>query len=90
MSRNHFLQKWGFENFQLTTFSKKNNNIFQNNVKNNAGGGGGKTTIFERTWRRMTNMNITFSVGNGVRNTVFKFFLQKNPYRLKWKPKNKF
>ncbi len=28
------------------------------------------------------NTNITFSVGNGVLNTVFKYFLQKYPYWL--------
>ncbi len=35
-------------------------------------------TIFKGTRRRTTKMNITFSGGKGVPNTVFKFFPQKN------------
>ncbi len=47
-------------------------------------------TIFEETGRRKTKMNITFSVGNGVTNTVFKFFPQKTPRRLNEIRKNRF
>ncbi len=39
-------------------------------------------TIFEGTERRKIKMNITFSAGNKLPHTVFKFFPQKNPYRL--------
>ncbi len=40
-------------------------------------------TIFEKTERRATKMNITFSKGNGLPNTVFKLSLQKKKtYRL--------
>ncbi len=41
-------------------------------------------TIFEETGggMLMTKINITFSMGNGLPNTVFKFFPQKHLYRL--------
>ncbi len=39
-------------------------------------------TIFEGKGRRTTKMNTTFSVGNGVPNTVSKFFPQKNLYAM--------
>ncbi len=64
--------------FHLTTFLEKT--IFSEiAVKNN----------FWRTWSfyremgcRTEKMNITFSMGSGVPNTVLKFFSQKSPYRL--------
>ncbi len=47
-------------------------------------GGGGRECmiILEWTGRRMTKLNITFSVENRILNTVFKFFPQKHLYRL--------
>ncbi len=33
-------------------------------------------TIIEETGHRMTKLNITFSIGNGLPNTVFTFFPQ--------------
>ncbi len=39
-------------------------------------------TIFKGMGRRTAEVNIMFSVGNEVPNTVFKFFSQKSPYRL--------
>ncbi len=35
-------------------------------------------------------MNITFSIGNGVRNTALKFFPQKTPYWLNESQKTSF
>ncbi len=61
--------------YHLTIFSKKKKS--QITAKNNF-----NVTIFEGTARQMTKMNITFSVGNEVTNTAFKFFLQKHLYRL--------
>ncbi len=58
--------------FHLNIFSKKS--IFSKiTVKNNFWG----MTIFQKTGDRTTKMNITFSMGNGVPNTVLKFFPQK-------------
>ncbi len=39
-------------------------------------------TIIERTGRLITKMNVTFSMGNNLPYTVFKFFAQQNRYRL--------
>ncbi len=39
-------------------------------------------TIFEVMGRQLTKMNITFSEGNGVPNTVLELFPQTNPYHL--------
>ncbi len=39
-------------------------------------------TIFQGTGRRMTKMNKTFSMGDGVSNTASKCFPQKSLYRL--------
>ncbi len=47
-------------------------------------------TIFEGKGRPMTRMNVTFSVSNGVPNTVFKFFPQKHPCRLNESQKTDF
>ncbi len=63
--------------FHLTIFSQKSN-IFQNNGEKLFLGG---MTIFAGTDRGTTKMNITFVLGIGVPNTVFKFFSQKIPYR---------
>ncbi len=38
-------------------------------------------TIFQGMGCRMTKMNITFSMRNGVPNTALKFFPEKSPYR---------
>ncbi len=47
--------------------------------------------IFDEMRCRMTKMNITFSVGNGVPNIVFKFLPQKKKLvQAEWKPKNRF
>ncbi len=73
-----FRMQWGFEYFSFNSFFKKNN-IFQNNSKKLFFGG---MTIFEGMGRRTTKMNVTFFLGYGVPNTVFKFFLQKTTYRL--------
>ncbi len=40
--------------------------------------------------RRTAKMNISFSVGNYVLNTVLKFFYSNNPILTKRKPKNWF
>ncbi len=42
----------------------------------------GSITFFQGMVCRMTKMNVTFSMGNGVSNTALKFFPQKTPYRL--------
>ncbi len=84
-----FCTKWGFENFSFNNLKTKQNNIFRNNSGKIIKCVGGRVvgrTIFEGLGCWMTKMNITFSVGNRVTNTVFKFFPQKNPDE--WKPKN--
>ncbi len=39
-------------------------------------------TNFQGKERRTTKISITFSAGNAVPNTIFKFCPQKTPYRL--------
>ncbi len=39
-------------------------------------------TIFQRMGHWTMKMNITFSMGNGIPNTVLKFFPQTPSYRL--------
>ncbi len=74
---NLFCRRRRFEYFLSNNFFEKNN-IFQSISEKLFLGG---VTIFEGMGRRTTKMNITFSLGNRVPNTVFKVFSPKTPYR---------
>ncbi len=70
-----FCKKWVFKYFLHNNLKKqKKNYIFQNKLLL------GGMTIFRRMGCRTTKINITFSMGNGVPNTAWKFFPQKPPY----------
>ncbi len=75
-----------FEYFLFNKFFKKKNNISKITAKNYFWG----ITIFEGTVRSTPKMNVTFSVGKGVPNTVFKFFPKKKPYHLNLTQKTTF
>ncbi len=82
----HFARNEILNIFHLTIFSRKT--IFSKITKKNN---------FREEWpflqgmgRWMTKMNTTFSAGNRVPTTAFKFFPQKTPYRLDVRQKSSF
>ncbi len=61
------------------TILLKKNNISQNNSKKSFFLGGGRQDHFWGNGALDDKMNVTFLGGNGVPNTIFKFFSQKTP-----------
>ncbi len=86
-NQNNFLKDLSSKYFSFNNFFENKNNIFQNNREKKFLGG---KTIFEGTGCQTTKMNIIFTEGNKVPNTVFYVFSTKNSVPAEWKPKNRF